>query len=347
MLSQAVDHALTARDVHAAVHIIEENAMEMLERSKTATLLALVAKLPRVFVTTNPHLQLYVAWANIALQRPQPALAALDLVDAMLDSRSLDEADTSAMRAKVALVRTTVGFFADRFDDLPEVIEEQLHDPVDSFFATAAAVVASTAALYRFDFAEVHRWLHWAAPYHPQRKGPFGVVCGYCLAGLAAYEQLDIATAEADLRTALALGQTVGIHSHGARLASALLGAIRYDLGDVTGAEMLIDEGAELGQESAVVEFKMATYGIGSRVKVLRGELDAAEAWLAEGAKIAEDLGLPRLAARIDNERVRIGLFLDPVTRAELLHIPPFPHQQNGLHALPTNFGRTPQSGCC
>ncbi|WP_433193658.1 protein kinase domain-containing protein [Nocardia sp. CA-107356] len=339
MLNEAVDHALAANDALGAVRIIEEHGRELLERSKMATLLGLVAKLPPAVANLNPRVQLLVAWSNVALQRLQPARTALDMVDAMLDSGMGDETDIADMRTELALARTTSGFFADDFDGLPELVEERLRQgaaegQLDSFFAMAAADVASMCALYNFDFGEARRWQRWAAPYHPKREGPFGVVYGYCLSGTAASEQLDIAAAESELRTGLALAQTIGIHSYGARLASALLGALRYDLGDIAEAEALLDESAELGTEFSLVDFMMATYGIGARVKSLCGDLDAAEARLMEGAEIAKNLTLPRLAARIVNERVRIGLPIDPQDRDALLQLPPYRRLPSSLHTL-------------
>lgn len=311
MLNEAVDHALSANDVERAVGLIEARGRELLERSKWATLLGLVAKLPTAYATTNPRLQLMVAWANLALQRLLRARTALDVVDAMLRSRTLDESDTAEIEVESSLIRAMVAFFADEYDDdhPPDVVEQCLAGPVvDSFFATCGADVASTCALYRFDFAEARRWQQWAAPYHPQRRGPFAVVYGYCIASFAAYEQLDIAGAESDLRKALVLAQTIGPHTHGVRMVSATLGALRYHLGDLEGAEELLDESAELGPEAAMVESMIATFGIGARTKALRGDRGAAEARLAEGAKLATDLSLPRLSARIANERLLIGL---------------------------------------
>ncbi|MFE2998629.1 protein kinase [Nocardia sp. NPDC059246] len=339
MLNEAVDHALAANEVRTAVELIEKRGRELLERSKMATLLGLVAKLPPAYATNNPRLQLLVAWANIGLQRLLPARTALDLVDAMLDSGVVAEADTDTMRTEVALLRAIAGYFADSYVGLPEIVERRLHDQsaegrLDSFFATVAADTASISALYRFDFDEARRWQHWAAPYHPRREGPFAVVYGYCLAAMAAYEKLDVATAESELRTALALAQTIGTHTHGARLASALLGALRYHLGDLAEAEALLDESAELGPEAALVEIMMAAYAIGSRVKALRGDLEAAVARLAEGAEIATNLSLPRLAARMVNERVRLGLPIDRQDHDALVPLPRYRRKPDRFHTL-------------
>ncbi|WP_406275555.1 protein kinase [Nocardia sp. NBC_00881] len=338
MLNEAVDHALAANEVTGAVGIIEEHGRELLEQAKMATVLGLVAKLPSAYATTNPRVQLLVAWATVALQRPLAARTALDLVDAVLDAGVPDEA-AAAMRVEASLIRTGAGNFTDNYGRLPEVIEQLLHvegaeGQLDPFFAMVAASTGSTCALNRFDFDEARRWQHWVAPYRPKCNGPFAVVYGYCMGAIAAYEQLDIAAAESDLRTALAMARTIGNRTHGATLASALLGALQYHRGDLVGAEELLDDSAALGPEGALVEFMNATYGIGARVKALRGDRDAAEARLAEGAKIAANLSLPRLAARIVNERVRIGLPIDQDDHDELIQLSLDLHQPDGLHRL-------------
>lgn len=51
----------------------------------------------------------------------------------------------------------------------------------------------------------------------------------------------------------------------------------------------------------------LATYATGSRIKTIRGDLDAAASRLAEGAKSRDSLNLPWLAARVTNEQFRLG----------------------------------------
>ncbi|NKY76784.1 protein kinase, partial [Rhodococcus opacus] len=55
-------------------------------------------------------------------------------------------------------------------------------------------------------------------------------------------------------------------------------------------------------------DIMLITYGTGARIKALRGDIDAAARRLDEGAGISATLSLPRLAARIENERIRCGL---------------------------------------
>lgn len=135
---------------------------------------------------------------------------------------------------------------------------------------------------------------------------------GACFTGIAAMEQLDITAAYEAFRTARHLAHRIGGRSsHALRLAGAILADLLYEQGNIDDAEQLLDESRELGSEGGVVGFMLATYGTGARIKALRGNRTAAEQRLREGIEIAAHLSLPRLAARIENERIRAGLVTD------------------------------------
>ena len=86
-----------------------------------------------------------------------------------------------------------------------------------------------------------------------------------------------------------------------------MLGELRYALGDLREAEQLLDRSHELGTEGGITDFMLATLGTGARLKALLGDEEAARARLAEGTHAAAETGTARLAARMWNERVRLG----------------------------------------
>ncbi len=152
----------------------------------------------------------------------------------------------------------------------------------------------------------------WARPYHQRSIGPFTLVYGHCLVGIAATEELDVAEAERCFREALRVARQSGdTHSHPTRLACGLLGELLYERGDVDEADRLVDESYQLGAEGGVVEMMIARYVIGARIKAVRGDRDAAAERLDDGARVAAVLGLPRLRAHVDNERMRLELPVD------------------------------------
>jgi serine/threonine-protein kinase PknK len=86
----------------------------------------------------------------------------------------------------------------------------------------------------------------------------------------------------------------------------------------VAEAARLLDESYALGSDGGGVDFVIARYVAGARVKAAVGDLEAAADRLAEGMLAAETLAVPRLAASIVNERIRLGLEIPPADAERL-----------------------------
>lgn len=332
MFAEAVDHALAADAPARAIAVVEEHAEELIERSQNATFLGLVAKLPGSLTVLEPTLQLQIAWANVAVQRPDAAIEALDRADMALALAPTDDDETEKTRLEIALARTSAALVAGRSVTVPAPVLERVREPVRPFLAYVTTIASIVSAMYRFDFDEARRWHRWIDQYRDRARGPFAVMYCDCVAGMAASEQLDIATAEVCYRTALSLALQSGRQSQATRLAGALLGELLYEKGQLIEAEGLLDAG--LGEEGGAVEFLLATYGTGARLAAVRGDLRAAQARLDEGEKIASSLALPLLAARVVNERIRLGLPIVDVDREALRHLAPYTAQPNAMAAI-------------
>ncbi|MFE7797540.1 protein kinase [Nocardia sp. NPDC057440] len=316
-VSEAVDHALLAGDELRAVEIVETDGMSLLEYGQFASLIGLVGKLPATTIETHPRLQLDLAWANILLHRAAPAERALRLAESRLDSAGLDETVTANLRAEAGVVRAVVTVRADVLAGVDDMLRPCLDraDEMSPYVVAIGANVASFAAGYRYDFDEAVRIQEWSAPYVRQNKGYYNTVNGLCFLGLAASLRLDIARAEQYFRRAMKVAkQSGGSHSYGARLAGSLLGELLYERGEIVEAERLLDEGYKLGPEAGVVDFKLARYVVGARIKALLGDRAAAIRRLNEGARVARSMSLPRLRAEVENERLRLGLPPNPET---------------------------------
>jgi serine/threonine-protein kinase PknK len=83
-------------------------------------------------------------------------------------------------------------------------------------------------------------------------------------------------------------------------------------------ATSLLDASYEFGPEGGGVDYLAARYVGGAKVKAANGDLAAAEEHLDAGMTVAERLRLPRLAAAINNERVRLGIDIAPTVAAHL-----------------------------
>jgi len=315
LMREAVDHAIAAGEDERAVELMELHGIDLTQRGKTSTLLALVSKLPSDVAARSPRLQLMAAWASMLLQRPAAAFAALDAFESAAEKYALSAPEVHDMRVEADVIRAVMACGADHTERVDELISECLSRPetLAADVVASAALVASFLELYRFDFDAAHRWQDWADPYHRRANGPFTLIYRYCLAGMAANEELEVAAAERCFRKALQEAeQSEATASHAARLAYALLGELLYERGEMDEAERLLGENHQLGTEGGVVDNMIARYVIGARIQALRGDRIASAGLLNDGVDVAVARGLPRLRAHVDNERTRLGLPISP-----------------------------------
>jgi serine/threonine-protein kinase/serine/threonine-protein kinase PknK len=309
MLSQAVDHLILAGDDWQAVDAVEHASGDLNEQSQMSTLIGLAAKLPAQHADARPRLQVNLAWANLVLRRAAAVFDALGLAEIGVDSLPADEADH--LRAEMDLIRAIVPAFQDRIDPSTDAAVVACVDRAETlrpFILCRAADLASFAALRKLDFDDALRWQRWARKCHQQISGALSVSYGYCFAAIAANEQLDVAGAEAHLRHARRIALLPsGRPSYIAKLAGSLLGELLYEYGQLDEAEPLLDDVYELGAEGGIVDFMLAAFGTGARLKFARGDKAAADRRLSEGLEIARQLQLARLEARLLFESVRIA----------------------------------------
>jgi ATP/maltotriose-dependent transcriptional regulator MalT len=66
------------------------------------------------------------------------------------------------------------------------------------------------------------------------------------------------------------------------------------------------------------VDYLAARYVIGARLRAAHGDRDSAVERLSAGMRVAEQLGLQRLAAAVNNERIRLGIDIAPAVADRL-----------------------------
>jgi serine/threonine-protein kinase PknK len=318
-LKEAVDHALACGEPARAVDLVEKDGTNLNEQSKMTTFLGIIEKLPPELVVVRPRLQLFIAWADILLQRRSATDAALTRFTAALAHADPCDPAGPDLQAEARIIQAVAEVFADRIESVDDLVEEAMSRPdtLRPLVPAVAGNVAGFAATYRFDFDAAHRLFEWAAPYQ-ERVGPFATVYARCFAGIAARHQLDIPGALRRFREGYEIGVQVGPHSHAARLAGALLGELLYDTGDFAEAASLLDESSQLGPEGGGTDYLAARYVVGARIKAANGNRDAAVNRLAAGMQVATQLRLPRLAAAINNERIRLGIPIAEAVAARL-----------------------------
>ncbi|MCX2933821.1 LuxR C-terminal-related transcriptional regulator [Mycobacterium sp. CVI_P3] len=314
LYGEAVAHALSAGDAPAAVDLVERQAMSLVEHSRMATLLALVNKLPRHLLAARPNLHLAIAWANCLLQRRDQAQVSLNL------ARAAQGCAPAGVLGEADVVQACIDVYGDRIDRAAELVAPYLveNSGYRPFLVAVSANISTFVDLHNFAYDSAEARQRWAAPFHEATAGPFAGVYGRCFAGLAAFARVDLVSAERHYSEAWDVAQHMaGQHSHAARLAGALLGRVLYENGDIDSAETLLEECHELGAESGVADFMIATYSTLARIKVLRGDIEEAMALLEEGISTAHHLSMPRLAAALHSDCLRLHLAVGDVSRAQ------------------------------
>ncbi|WP_390479725.1 LuxR C-terminal-related transcriptional regulator [Frankia casuarinae] len=319
LLGEAVTHALAAGNDAGAVDLVERQAMHLVEHSRMAVLLSLVNKLPSALLPGRSRLQIAIAWANCLLQRAQPAQVALDHVRAALTPD--DTSDTGKdILGEADVVQACIDVYGDRIYRAADLIAPYIakNSGYRPWLVAVSSNIRTFVDIHTFAYDTAQARQRWANAFHDTTRGPFAGVYGRCFAGLAAFAQLDLVTAERLYREAVALArEAAGPRSHAARLAGALLGRLYYERGDIDAAERLLEECHELGAESGVADLMIATYSTLARIKTLRGEIEDVWHLLDEGSEAASQLVLPRLSAAVDHERLRLHLARGDLGRAQ------------------------------
>lgn len=319
-VDEAVTHALAAGDIERAVDLVANAAMWLVQHSAMSTLRVLVLRLPPERLGSRPALQLAIAWAHCLTHRPQQArdtVASLvaeltpiaEAAGAPTDGDAADE--TTEALAEARVVEACVRIYQDDIDGV-EALVKPCVAPCSRFHPWVVAVASNVytyVLLQRNAYDDAITLQALTMPYHERTQGPFSAVYGRCFAGMAARELGRLADAASYFRSAHELAATgVGLHSHAARLAEALLGELLVEMNQLDEAAHLLDDSRALGMEGGVADFFIARYVGSSRLLAHRRDPDAATDVLDEGEQTFRQLGFWRLGGAIYGERIRHAL---------------------------------------
>ena len=332
-LSYAVDHALAAGETTRAVDLVEQDrTIGAGDQARMATLLGVIEKLPPQLASSRPRVHLSVAVANIVLQRPAATEAALDRVTDAIHGRP-EGGDAGRSEPGGQRIARGGPNGRRRVEGLAHLVAQVYRGRRRCAQCcprrqrrSRRSRGGSTVSTSR---QPIGRW----NGRRPTTRGPRP---GTTAAGraLPPDTELDIPRALRSFRKAFDIGTAVGRESQAARHAGALLGELLYEIGEFAEAADLLEESYRLGPEAGAVDYLVAQYAVSARIKAAQGYRDAAASRLDAGMTVAEKLALPRLAAAINYERVRLQLPISAPEAARLRAIYRVFHAGNGIATI-------------
>jgi LuxR family transcriptional regulator, maltose regulon positive regulatory protein len=277
MSAEAVHHALAAGDVNRASELLEQHANTRWASAEIA-FLDLIKQLPADFVRRRPRLRLYQAWMNLMRGEVEPALAALDDVDAHRDS--VEEPEASAMRAFAGLMRAYLNVLADR--DAPVVVPGP--EALEYVPEQNLAVRNSADVVYAF-LCQMNGQLDRAGNFLAQAAARDRAAGGFTAIPIATsrlarlrLEQGRLHDAARLCRESLAVVDAVSPWRHyAAGSLNAVLGDVLREWNDLNGALAQVDAGVRRNQPWGIPGALVLAHCAQARVLLARGDLVGAE----------------------------------------------------------------------
>lgn len=301
MWTHAVQHAIAARDFDRALRYVEQCAMAMVDKGDLLTLVSWERKLPAELMGGQLEVKLALAWSFILVTRFAEGDALLSRVEEIADRERTPDLWWRCRVARSALMAMS----DDSSRGLALATECRGKIQFDPFYRNAILNVMRFGTWKAGDFDAFH-----ALARPDASDGTMASLLGeqyrLCLRGLVAAQRLK--TEEA-LSLFTEARQLIEKHAR-TKLAAAAIPTgpsadLRYETGDISGAEIAVLDELELIETVVLHEGFLAGYLVLARSAFVRDDLERALKVLERGVQLARERGWHRLAAAFLVERAR------------------------------------------
>jgi LuxR family maltose regulon positive regulatory protein len=325
MIPEAVHHAAMAKDFDRAATLIESSASTLLNESRPATLLSLMAKLPEKSVVARPWLCVYGAWAYFLtwqFDAVEPLLHSAEMRLAQVTEVQPPETwvDNARIRGRMITLRA---FMAQGQGDLPGAIElsnEALKylDEDDHQLRSVLEQNLGNICLISGQLASARR--------HLNRSATAGRAAGNFFAALGAVSRLaELETIQGHLheaaktyRQAIQLGTQWGGGQPlpGTSRAHVGLAQVLYEWNDLDEAAHHLKQGMHLSEQCGEQEVVLEGYLTLARLRQAQCQANAATEALERAEALAPGDNRILDAGHVSSWQVRISLAQGDLTAA-------------------------------
>jgi LuxR family transcriptional regulator, maltose regulon positive regulatory protein len=304
--TDAVQHAIAAGDSDRAISWIKNCAMALIKRGDLFTLLEWRRLFPGDLMRGQPEVRMAIAWGLALALRFEEALQLGTEIQQDIDSQDLRG---SALRCECQTIRAaTIALMDDSERALP-LAQDCVNNSSDPWTANVASNVVRFGHLKAGDLKQFHAtpWIPYSI--EEDRRNAFASVYRRCLQGLAEERQIRLEAADAQYREGLRIAeQSVGPNSVAAALPASLIARIRYEDGDIDGAEAWVIDRVPLISSGTMLDCVLSAYFVIARAASTRMNFERARTVLeqAENQGVARNWG--RLSASAIADQARLYL---------------------------------------
>ncbi|MCZ7664862.1 MAG: LuxR C-terminal-related transcriptional regulator [Thermoleophilia bacterium] len=315
---EAAKHALAAGDLDRAAGLVARCAMTLVQLGQLRTVADWVDRLPSPTLDRHPELRIALCWALSMRHQYEEARAVLEQITRGLETS--DRLDPGVLD-EIYCLEALVVSLTDRVQECLRLSEQNLPRITNrsSFPYSVLVNILASRLLEAGRFDEAESLLRRAYQSHVQSGSVFGATYSACLTGSAEMLQGRLRSALMHYRSALERAERMVPGSQTNAVAAVYLAEALYEMDEVDEAERLLAGSRDRFPECVPLDVMLMAYLTLARIRVLRGEGAAAGALLDEAEGLGEERRIPRVAATIHLERVRLAVQRGDVAGAERL----------------------------
>jgi LuxR family maltose regulon positive regulatory protein len=312
---EAVQYAIAAGDFLQALVFVEHCAMSLVVKGDLLTLLNWEQQLPREVMSGQLEVKLALAWGMALVTRFKEAEALLTHVENATHGEV-----GSDLWWRCRVVRAVLCALGDDCARGRDIAAECLEGhKFDAFNFNALCNVMRYAYLKAGD---------WKSFYSVRKPDPLAGEASYvlaenyrlCLYGLAAAKQLKFEEAFDFYAAAKSLAERyVGAKSVSASMVTGLTARLRFERGDIAGAEVEVLDALDLIETTAFHQAFYQAYFVLVRAAAFRGDVSRALSLLNRAERVCWERGWAGVVAALLVERTRILLSEGDVGEARTL----------------------------
>ncbi|MBN1976759.1 MAG: AAA family ATPase [Anaerolineae bacterium] len=297
LVAEAVNHALKARDVERAAHLIEQAAFEVLDRGEVSSLVGWLAALPDETIRARPWLCVLHAWMLIISGQQKAIEARLQDAEEALDTLdSLDEREATRIQGYISAIRAQVAFIGSAIPDTIKFAQDALEKIPARDYSVRATTTMILGAAYGFidDLAAASRAFSEARTIGQTNQDNFSVMLASSALAQLEVVHGQLRKAERTYREALQLVERPsGVrrgHSPGVGYTYVGLAEVLREKNELEAATRYAEEGLDLCKLLGQAEILMSGYVALARIQRAQENIEGALATLQEAIQIATEM---------------------------------------------------------